>query len=186
MRLRRLELAVIALTLAFICFMGGYFTGRKGSVNIVTVAAKQSEKYAAEAVSLPGKDSSKITEIAGKDTPKADVSSNVTTTDSKSANGNGAETGSDTTAGNSTTGGAETIQSPEIAGMPVGGDGKININMASQSELMDLPGIGGVLASRIIDYRRQHGGFSKIEDLRNVSGIGEKRYEAIRDQITVG
>jgi competence protein ComEA len=51
---------------------------------------------------------------------------------------------------------------------------------------MDLPGIGSVLASRIVDYRRQHGDFARVEDLRNVSGIGEKRYEAIYDKVTVG
>jgi competence protein ComEA len=51
---------------------------------------------------------------------------------------------------------------------------------------MDLPGIGPVLAERIFEYRRQNGPFSSIEDIRRVSGIGEKRYEAIQDKITVG
>jgi len=51
---------------------------------------------------------------------------------------------------------------------------------------MDLSGIGQVLAQRIIDYRTTNGPFSQIEDLMKVSGIGAKRFEAIRERITVG
>jgi competence protein ComEA len=64
--------------------------------------------------------------------------------------------------------------------------GRININTASRSELMDLPGIGSSLSERIVDYRNTHGSFRTIEDLRRVSGIGEKRFEAIMNRITVG
>jgi competence protein ComEA len=48
-----------------------------------------------------------------------------------------------------------------------------------------LPGIGDTLAGRIIDYRVKNGPFKRIEDIKNVSGIGEKRYEAIEDMIKV-
>ncbi len=64
-------------------------------------------------------------------------------------------------------------------------DGPVNINTASLEDLMQLPGIGEVLAQRILDYRDTHGGFSSIEELMNVSGIGEKRFNAVRDSITV-
>ena len=64
--------------------------------------------------------------------------------------------------------------------------GRININTATHSELMTLPGIGEVIAQRIIDYRTEHGNFRCVEDLLNVSGIGEKRLEAILDYVTVG
>jgi len=62
----------------------------------------------------------------------------------------------------------------------------ININTASQKELEELPGIGPALAQRIIDYREKNGYFSTIEDIKKVSGIGDKRFEAIKDSITVG
>lgn len=63
--------------------------------------------------------------------------------------------------------------------------GKININKASKAELDTLPGIGEVTAQRIIDFREQHGNFQKIEDIMNVSRIGPKIFEQIKDLITV-
>jgi len=62
---------------------------------------------------------------------------------------------------------------------------KINLNQASLEELEKLPGIGEVLAQRIIDYRNQNGPFENIEDIKKVSGIGEKKFEAIKDLIRV-
>ncbi|MGC9099977.1 MAG: helix-hairpin-helix domain-containing protein [Caldisericum sp.] len=63
--------------------------------------------------------------------------------------------------------------------------GKININSATKEELMTLPGIGEVKANAIIDYRTKHGPFKSIHDIVNVSGIGEKTFEKIKDLITV-
>lgn len=63
--------------------------------------------------------------------------------------------------------------------------GLININLAGTAQLEQLPGIGPALAQRIIDYRTQNGPFAAIEDLMNVSGIGEKRFEQIKSQICV-
>lgn len=64
-------------------------------------------------------------------------------------------------------------------------DGKININTASAKELEELPGIGKVLAERIVSFRETNGPFKSIEDIKKVSGIGEKKFEAIKDLIIV-
>jgi competence protein ComEA len=65
-------------------------------------------------------------------------------------------------------------------------DGKININTADLYTLMALPGIGETYAQRIIDYRNANGPFQDISDIKNVDGIGEKRYESIKNLITTG
>lgn len=79
---------------------------------------------------------------------------------------------------------AET-QMPEQDTAPTE-SGIININTATAQQLQSLPGIGEVLAQRIIDYRNTNGDFQAIEELTQVSGIGTKRFEAIWDMITVG
>lgn len=60
----------------------------------------------------------------------------------------------------------------------------ININTASISEIMKIPGIGESKAKAIIEYREKNGNFSKIEDIQNVGGIGSKLYEEIKIYIT--
>ena len=62
---------------------------------------------------------------------------------------------------------------------------KININTASQTELETLPGIGPSIALKIVSYRRENGKFTKIEDIKKVSGIGENKYSKIKDLIKV-
>ena len=64
--------------------------------------------------------------------------------------------------------------------------GKININFASADELAMLPQIGKTYAQRIVDYRANHGPFVSIQEITNVSGIGDKTFDAIKDYITVG
>ena len=61
----------------------------------------------------------------------------------------------------------------------------ININKATEKEFETLPGIGPSLASKIIEYRNQNGKFGSIDDIKNVNGIGDSKYEKIKDLITV-
>jgi len=61
----------------------------------------------------------------------------------------------------------------------------VNINTATVSQLCVLPGIGEVLAERIIEYRTEHGGFDHVGEIMNVPGIGEEKYSAISEYIFV-
>lgn len=91
----------------------------------------------------------------------------------------------------------ETLSGPhreDQAGQPPGRksgrkpktpDRAIDPNLASRADLETLPGIGPVLAQRIIDYRRAHGPYKTIADLRKVSGIGRKKLEKIKPYLTI-
>ena len=75
---------------------------------------------------------------------------------------------------------AEASAPPETIVFP------IDINSATEAELLELPGIGEALAQRILVYRSQNGFFSSPEDLLNIQGIGHAKLEAILDLITTG
>ncbi len=62
---------------------------------------------------------------------------------------------------------------------------KVNINNATIEDLDKLPGIGEATANKIINYREENGDFKSIEELKNVNGIGSKKYEQIKDEITL-
>jgi len=62
---------------------------------------------------------------------------------------------------------------------------KISLNQATKEELKQLPSIGDKRADDIIAYRESHGGFKKIEDLKEVSGIGEKTYDKLKDKVSL-
>lgn len=68
---------------------------------------------------------------------------------------------------------------------PTNSSAKININTASVTELDVLPSIGPVTAQRIIDYRLQHGDFKSIEDIKNVPGLGDAKFDQLKDLITI-
>ena len=65
------------------------------------------------------------------------------------------------------------------------GNEKVDINLGDSAALQELPGIGPVMALRIIDYREKNGPFARIEDLMEVTGIGEKRFLNLQDLIVV-
>jgi competence protein ComEA len=75
-------------------------------------------------------------------------------------------------------GGAGAASGAGSAGAP------ISLSTASQAELEQLDGVGPALAQRIIQYREQHGGFRSIEELQEVSGIGPKRFEALKGAVS--
>ena len=62
---------------------------------------------------------------------------------------------------------------------------KININTASLEELDKITGVGPIIGQRIIDYRNTNGPFQKIEDIKNVKGIGDVTFEKMKDEITI-
>ena len=67
-----------------------------------------------------------------------------------------------------------------------GTTGKVNINCATADELQQLNGVGPALAQRIVDDRKANGAFAAIEDLKRVSGIGDKKFASLADSICVG
>ncbi len=64
-------------------------------------------------------------------------------------------------------------------------NGKVNLNLADSATLQTIPGIGPSKADRIIEYRNTEGRFKKIEDIKNITGIGDKTFESIKNYITV-
>jgi competence protein ComEA len=84
--------------------------------------------------------------------------------------------------------GGSVVTSGGGGGVPPGSGSPtqpVNLNTATLDQLESLPGIGPALGQRIIDYRTEHGPFASVDDLVDVSGIGEKRLEDIRPLVTV-
>lgn len=63
--------------------------------------------------------------------------------------------------------------------------GKVPINRADETELDTLPGIGPALAKAIVEYREENGGFSSLEELMEVPGIGEKKFAELKDRVSL-
>jgi len=66
---------------------------------------------------------------------------------------------------------------------PQAGGNKVNLNTADQKTLMSLPGVGPVMAQRILAHRQQYGLFQSVDELLKVKGIGQKKFEKIRGQL---
>ncbi len=79
------------------------------------------------------------------------------------------------------------VELPEAAASGAGpqAGGLLDLNLASASDLDALPGIGPVLAQRIVDWRAENGRFASVDQLREVTGIGESKYEDLREKVVV-
>jgi competence protein ComEA len=75
---------------------------------------------------------------------------------------------------------------PAPGGGPDAQPGKVDLNTATAEQLDTLPGVGEVMAKRIVQWRTSHGGFTKVEQLREIDGLGESKFEKLREQVTVG
>lgn len=64
-------------------------------------------------------------------------------------------------------------------------NGQINLNTASEKELQELPGIGPAMSARIIEYRETNGPFQSIDDVKKVRGIGNAKFEKMKDKVTI-
>jgi competence protein ComEA len=80
--------------------------------------------------------------------------------------------------------GQEGVAPPPVSGGAVAG-GLVNVNTATATELEELPGIGEVIAQAIVDYRTENGPFASVDQLLDVSGIGDATLEDIRDLVSV-
>ena len=158
----KLEYLIAALALLFLSFTIGYFTGRNsrapasdGTILIEAAAPK--------------------TEPAGEAPTSAAAETAAPATAEEK--GEAAESApAEETDGTAESAPAEPVQEVTFP---------LNLNTATAEELQMLPGIGEVLAQRIVSYRNDCGAFQTCEDLMLVSGIGEKRYEAVKSMITV-
>ncbi len=83
----------------------------------------------------------------------------------------------------------EKVNIPRIGEAPAPAygekDGPVNLNSATAADLEKIPGIGPVLSERIIEFREEHGGFDSVQQLRQVEGIGPKKFEDLKDRVEV-
>lgn len=80
----------------------------------------------------------------------------------------------------------EQVTVPRAGDVPAAAaDGRVNLNTADAAQLETLPRVGPALAERIIAWREANGGFRQVDDLRSVSGIGDKTFDGLREHVTV-
>ncbi|MDR1590006.1 MAG: ComEA family DNA-binding protein [Oscillospiraceae bacterium] len=152
MRVRKAELSVIIITVAFVCFAGGFFVGRMGA---------------------PGG----ITPVPAPDAPPSESADALPPAQQTPTDGGASPALSPT---------PTPEPSPELSDTEHDAQGRVNINTASAGTLQELRGIGPALSARIIEYREQNGAFTAIDQLLEVTGIGNAKLADIRDHVTVG
>ena len=185
---------MIFITVAFAFFTLGFFTGRTGAAGTVSLS-RGAETVAIAETTLFGLDAYDAADedLAGALPPTLGSAENVPS----------AEPVSDETAAPDVTEtlGGEASEPSEASATPPAAvespaevtptgeshylDGKLRINLATQAELESLPGIGPTIAGRIIAYRDKNGAFKRLTTLKSIEGIGDKRYAALVDLVTI-
>lgn len=159
----KIEYLVSFAALALICFLVGVFVGRN-SVHISGGVILEMETSGVDNTSSDNADGEakiETVEETSETEDTAEVSAVLPVSDEE-----------------------ETTEALDIQ-VEEESEGLVNINTATRAELETLPGIGEVISQRIVDYREENGPFETVEEIMLVSGIGEKKFEAIRSMITV-
>lgn len=125
------------------------------------------------------------TDVAKQAAGATDAGKQATTaTDAAKSAAGAADTAKQTTSG-ATDAAKQATSTTGAAKKAAGQTGKININKADNAQLESLPGIGPQTAKGITEYRQAHGGFKSVEELKQVKGIGDKKFDAIKDLVTI-
>jgi competence protein ComEA len=160
--LKKSEITVLIITALFVTFTLGYFVGRTGAAGTVAVAREVDAVAVESAGEAPSAEPSESAETPPPPPVPEPIALPTIAVETP-----------------------EPTATPEPTPEPHYIDGKLRINFATQAEFETLSGIGPTLAARIVAYRDAHGPFKKLTTLKSVEGIGDGRYDAIKDQITV-
>lgn len=181
MKITKAEGIIIAVTMILLSFTAGFFFGKSQIQNSVVVQAASPEN--SETVGAVDSNETSVAE------PSVEVSISLAQTDLILEIENSAAEAVSDMPDDSSQYDPEPEPEPTetVEPSPIGytSSGLIDINTADVAVLDTLPGIGEVLAQRIVDYRTEYGNFLSIDEIKNVSGIGEKTFEKIRAYIGV-
>jgi competence protein ComEA len=179
----------LAVPLLLIAIVAGAFWGARGPQPLPSVLAAPAEETVADDMTI-------TVHVAGlvHSPGLVELADDARVADAVAAAG-GLRPGADTSAVNlaAPLRDGEQIIIPGLSeggpssggGSAIDGDGRVRINHATLSELETLPGVGPVLAQRIVDFREEHGPFQTVEDLLDVPGIGEAKLASLRDHLLV-
>ena len=182
--MKKPEIAALFVTALLLTFTLGYFVGRSGSNSVVSFSPTEAIAISA-ATTTPAFLEEPVDETpTPSPTPAAPIETPEPTPDSAEPSATPADEPKQTS-GTATVSSVEPTAEATPATESHYIDGKLRINLATQAELEGLPGIGPAIAERIIAYRTRNGDFRRITTLKSIEGIGDKRYEAIKDLVTV-